>query len=174
MAQPAKSGQTPRPGRGQRTDKTARDRDAQAKAAEKEQQEAAARMSVATAEAAIPNDVVDYTGEGVTDDEQRLVGAEAVSTADPTVHPEPAQEEEVADLTGPEGGSTVPTPEQVLAETVQREDPGLRPATEIVRPVEDTRFVYGTSSKVYEFSAGRAAKVPADVAAHMREKQLIY
>lgn len=157
----------------QRGDKTAQDRKALSEAAEAEQREAAQRMSTATAQAqAVPNDVVDYTGEGVSDDELEAAGAERVTEVDPKVELPQHEVEEIDDLTGPEGGVSAPPVEEEAE--VRPQTTKLAKRSEVVRPIDDCQFVFGTSDVKYTFTAGRAAKVPFEVAQHMREKGLVH
>lgn len=145
-----------------RTDLTARRRDDQAKALTEEQIKEQERITTVTAakKAEDSTTIDDFTGEGVSQEELDAYGATAVVEQQVT---EPAYEpplDEIDDKT-------------IEPEEVQYEQVSVASATEIVRPREDCRFIFGAGN-YYSFSAGRAAKVPAPVAAHMREKGLVW
>lgn len=121
---------------------------------------AAEHMSLATASAQHEADstIANYTNEPVSEEEIAASGATQVEQVDPTA-PDPALTSETLDLD---------------ADADDEEDDATPPrATEIVRPREDCRFTFGAGNE-YRFSAGRAAKVPVEVAQHMREKGLIW
>lgn len=115
---------------------------------------AAEHMSLATAAAQHEADttVANYTTEPVSDEEAAAVGATTVVDIDPTAPTDSAGLE----IDGDEEADDTPPP-----------------AFEMVRPREDCRFTMG-AGREFNFSAGRAAKVPFEVAQHMREKGLLW
>lgn len=120
-----------------------------------EQAAAAEHMSMATAAAQQEADttIANYTDEPVSDEEAEAAGATKVEQIDPTA---PAPSDDDLEFEAEDPGPVVPPP-----------------ATEVIRPREDCRFTFGAGNE-YRFSAGRAAKVPFEVAQHMREKGLIW
>lgn len=152
----------------QRTDLTARRRDKQqAELTEKELEEQA-RLTTASAEAEAVRDntIDDFTGEGVTEEEKRQHGVTDVVMQDVEEEGYKPPDDEVVDLTGTQE-------ERDAQPVIEQETVEVQSANEIVIPREDCRFMLGAGN-IYRFSAGRRAKVPAHVAAHMREKGLIW
>lgn len=152
----------------QRTDLTARRRDKQqAELSEKELEEQA-RLTTAAAEAQQEKDntIDDFTGEGVTEEEMREHGVSEVVVQDVEEEGYQPPSDDVVDMTGTQE-------ERDAQPVVETEVITMQNASEIVIPREDCRFMLGAGN-IYRFSAGRRAKVPAHVAAHMREKGLIW
>lgn len=163
-----KAAPTPRKSTAPRTDLTARRKEEQQAALSAEQQAEQQRMSTASVEQQIEDTLAidDYTGEGVTDQEMEEHGAQVV------IEHEVGPEEYVEPVDAIDD-RTVPDAEREPDEEIPFEAMVMRPSTEIVIPREDCRFILGAGNE-YTFTAGRRAKVKAEVAAHMREKGLVW
>jgi hypothetical protein len=138
---------------------------------------AAQRMSVTqAAQKEEDNSTIDdFTGEGVTPEELESIGATQVQEVDPAA-PEPVEEDpEPVDMTGGTKDARLTGDQRAVSsmDVEEYESAVVNKATEIVRPREDCKFHFGAGN-LYTFSAGRAAKVPFEVAQHMREKGLIW
>lgn len=150
--------------RTQRTDLTANRRQQAQENLTKEQEEEQARMATAAVEKEIEDSTTidDYTGQGVTPEEMAEHGVVDVEVHEVGEQPYVPPVEEVDDLTIDESQIEIDTSDVKVEESA-----------EIIRPREDCQFMMGAGNH-YRFSAGRAAKVPTHVAAHMREKGLLW
>jgi hypothetical protein len=113
----------------------------------------------------------DFTGEGVSEEELAEHGISNVEEIDPSAPLyDDGDDDDLEDLTEQQ-----PVEANVVEpDVVVEDDPDyLPPASEIVMPREDCRFIMGAGT-LYTFTAGRRAKVPFAVAQHMREKGLTW
>lgn len=143
------------------TDYTGRQAERLAEEAAKKQQEAAAKMAMVTAIEAEEDDRVIDLSQGPNTPQPEPVDVATIVVEDP---------DEIIDLTqGPNGPPVVAAPPTIIVDG---------PA-EII-PLDDiVNLTYGVdpetrAARVYNLKKGRTYWVPADFAAHCREKELVY